>query len=118
MVVLPPCVATQVCIYLEDLRPLSCAACGRVALDDGRRQAERHLPGTTKYLPGNPKSQVQTLLGKRALRRIDPMDTGASPQGCIALLELRQSGGLLWRSVSQVSLRDVDVDSSIVHSAI
>jgi hypothetical protein len=117
---LPSCVASQICIYLEDLRALSCAARGCVTLADWRRQAEGLLPGATRYLPGGPQFQVHTLLGKRAPQQIDPTSVGPCAHGCIALLELRQSCGVLWRSVSRITLRDAghaSTDGAVVDVA-
>ena len=83
---LSSCVTRQVCTYLEDLRPLSCAARGYVTTEDWRGQAERLLPGAARSLPGGPKFQVRALLGKAALERIGPTEITSCAGGCTARL--------------------------------
>jgi len=100
------CVSSQVCIYVEDLRPLSCAARGCVTSEDWGKQAERLLPVGVASLPGNPKFQVRALLGQAGRQRIDPRGISVPLEGCVALLGLRRDGATLCRLAKTVALLD------------
>ena len=98
------CVSSHVCIYVEDLRPLSCAARGCVTSEDWRKQAERLLPIGAASLPGSPKFQVRALLGQAGRQRIDLGDISVPLEGCVALLVLRRDGATLCRFAKAIAL--------------
>jgi len=56
-------ITEHICLFLDDLRPLSCSASGFVTETDWRMKAEQLWPGATTNLPGDPKSQVLAFRG-------------------------------------------------------
>ncbi len=56
-------ISENICSFLDDIRPLSCAAKGLVAAAHWRAKAEQLWPGATANLPGEPKCKVRALCG-------------------------------------------------------
>lgn len=97
--------------FLVDLRSVACARRGMVTDAHWRNAAELLWPGAATVLFGSPAFQVRALLAKPSaienpLRWIDPHGLSARDTHNCVLLEMRQNGYLIWRSMSNIEVHE------------
>ena len=112
MIFVPP-IIDQICLFLDDLRPLSCAASSFVTEADWRMKAEQLWPGATTNLPGNPKIQVLAFCGLTPtfcapFQRFDYSQILAPNESYVsALVVLKRGNYALWRGVNRIHFREL-----------
>ena len=102
----------QICLFLEDMRPLSCAASGMVTVAHWRGKAEQLWPGAAANLPGEPKSQVFALCGNAPTllapcQQIQPSRLAACGADSSVLLVVKRGNDTLWRGASRINMREI-----------
>ena len=106
-------ITEHICLFLDDLRPLSCTASGFVNEADWRMKAEQLWPGASTNLPGDPKSQVLAFRGLAPtfcapFQRLDHSRILPPGESYVSMLVVLKRGhDFLWRGVSRVHLREL-----------
>ena len=99
-----------VCGYMGDLRSFACVARALVTDTHWHGRVDQLWPGAATVLFGTFAFQVRALLARASaieepLRWIDPSSLTARHENNCVLFELKQGGVPLWRSVSQIVVR-------------
>ena len=110
---LPDVAMCGICGYMADLRSLACVARCIVTDTHWQNRADQLWPGAAAVLFGVPAFQVRALLARPSaveepLGWIDPSGLTARHENNCVLLELKQGGLPLWRSVGQIVVRQSD----------
>ena len=103
----------HICLFLNDLLPLSCTASGIVTEADWRMKAEQLWPGATTNLPGDPKKQVLAFCGLAPtfcvpFQRLDHSRILPPRESYVSILVVLKHGhDSLWSGISRIHLREL-----------